>query len=382
MSSSLFDSESQKSSNWKFIVIGLVVAVVVFGGAAALYYRSIPAPKPQAEIRTEEISKIAILVLSQPIFSGDEFAKQILGKGKFQWFDRKKNEAYFSYPEADQAEFDAYLAKYFVRPDKIELGRPDDDRARIGTYSLLISPDTKYFWKTNADNFRIDPDQTLTFPYKDFNYTMSLDELKSYVEGSRVYGGKLVAEAPTSPNAMKIVFANHGIMVAKPDEPSLKRVVDELLKDEAVRNDREKRIQKIVDFVSNQIEYSNTEAVSPRETLKRPNEVLMTRVGDCSNKTILLASLLEQIGEDYVLLYCPRHITVAVPQGKFPTDNKLQFVYENNNYVIAESTVPGFEIGKTKVQQSDILINVDYVQSPRQIDLIFDARSFKYLNFF
>ena len=107
----------------------------------------------------------------------------------------------------------------------------------------------------------------------------------------------------------------------------------------------------------------------------------MTRIGDCSNKTTLLASLLEQIGEDYVLLYCPRHITVAVPQGNYANENKLDFVYENKPYLIAESTLPGFQIGKTQIGQIERLINVDYVQSPKQIDLIFDARSYTYLNF-
>ena len=72
----------------------------------------------------------------------------------------------------------------------------------------------------------------------------------------------------------------------------------EILKDETIANNREAKIQRLVDFVSNEIQYDYSEAVGGRETLKRPNEVLFTRSGDCSNKTILLASLLEQIGED------------------------------------------------------------------------------------
>ncbi|MEP6904273.1 MAG: transglutaminase-like domain-containing protein, partial [Actinomycetota bacterium] len=186
---------------------------------------------------------------------------------------------------------------------------------------------------------------------------------------------------PHNKDERTIIFANHGIMVAKPNEPSLQRLTADLLKDESIGNNREKRIQKLVDFVSNEIEYSYTEAVAPRETLKRADEVLMTRIGDCSNKTILLASLLEQIGEDYILLYCPQHITVAVPQGNYTNENKLDFVYENKTYLIAESTAPGFQIGKSKVGEFERLINVNYVQSPKQIDLIFDAKSYVYLKF-
>jgi len=381
-SGSLFDSETKKSSNWKIFVIGFLVLIVVFSTAFGLYWRSKPREKTSEEYFAEEIRDSTVTMLSQKIFSGDEFEKQILGeKGKLVWYSWKKREAYFSYPPAEQAEFDEFLNKYIVNRAKIDLGAEKDGEVKLGDYTWTISPDVKYFFKTPLENIRIEPDQTLKFPFKNVEYTLNLGEMKGFTDNSKVYGGKLIAEASTTKNQPKIIFANHGIMVAKPNEPSLKRLTDALLQDEAVASNREKRIQRLVDFVSNEIEYSYTEAVAPRETLKRADEVLMTRIGDCSNKTILLASLLEQIGEDYVLLYCPQHITVAIPQGNYPNDNKLDFVYENKTYLIAESTLPGFEIGKTRVGEFERLINVNYVQSPKQIDLIFDAKSYTYLNF-
>jgi hypothetical protein len=168
-------------------------------------------------------------------------------------------------------------------------------------------------------------------------------------------------------------------MVAKPDEPSLKRLTEELLKD--VEPSREARIQRLVDFVSNDIQYSYAEALGSRETLKRANETLMTGNGDCSNKTILLASLLEQINEEYILLYCPGHITVAVPQGGFPDDNKLDFNWSHKNWMIAETTLPGFQIGKTPVKESNRLTHINYVQDPKNADVIFDANSYEVLKF-
>ena len=379
-SGSLFDSETAgKSSNWKMFAIGLVVLTVVFSTAFGLYWSSKPREKTAEEFLAEEIRDSAVLMLAQPIFSGDEFEKQLLGKAKFERFDWKKREAYFTFPQAEAAEFDEFLNKYFLNRARLDIGKETGGKIRLGEYVLTVSPESAYFLKTPMDNIRIDPAQTLNFPFKTVNYALSLAEMKSFTDNSNVYGGKLIAQASTTGNQPKIIFANHGIMVAKPNEPSLKRLTGELLKD--VGDDREKRIQRLLDFVSNEIEYSYTEAVAQRETLKRANEVLMTRIGDCSNKTILLASLLEQIGEDYVLLYCPQHITVAVPQGNFVNENKLDFVYENKNYLIAESTVPGFQIGKTRVGQFERLINVNYVQSPKQIDLIFDAKSYTYLNF-
>jgi hypothetical protein len=380
-SGSLFDSETGKSSNWKMFLIGLLVLTVVFSTAFGLYWTSKPREKTAEEFLAEEIRDSAVMMLAQPTFSGDEFETQILGKGKFQWLDRKKREAYFSFPQAEQTEFEEFLNKYFANRAKLEMGTEKGGKIRLGDLTMTVSPETAYFFKTPLENIKIEPNQTLNFPFKTVNYTLNLAEMKNYTDNSNVYGGKLIAEASTTKNQPKIIFANHGIMVAKPNEPSLKRLADDLLKDESIGNDREKRIQRLVDFVSNEIEYSYTEAVAPRETLKRADEILMTRIGDCSNKTILLASLLEQIGEDYVLLYCPRHITVAVPQGNFVNENKLDFVYENKPYLIAESTLPGFQIGKTRVGQFEQLINVNYVQSPKQIDLIFDAKSYTYLNF-
>jgi len=380
-SGSLFDSESKKSSNWKMILIGFLVLVVVFSTAFGLYWRSRPREKTAEEYLAEEIRDSTVMMLAQKTFSGDEFEKQILGKGKLARYHWKEREAYFSFPDAEQAEFEEFLNKYFVNRSKIEMGVEKNEKIRLGDYTMTVSPENKYFFKTPLENIKIEPNQTLSFPFKTVNYTLKLDEMKGFTDNSKVYGGKLIAEASTTKNQPKIIFANHGIMVAKPDEPSLKRLTDELLKDESIGSDREKRIQRLVDFVSNEIEYSYTEAVAPRETLKRADEVLMTRIGDCSNKTILLASLLEQIGEDYILLYCPQHITVAVPQGNYVNENLLDFVYENKTYLIAESTLPGFQIGKTRVGQFERLINVNYVQSPKQIDLIFDAKSYTYLNF-
>ncbi len=107
----------------------------------------------------------------------------------------------------------------------------------------------------------------------------------------------------------------------------------------------------------------------------------MTRTGDCSNKTILLASLLEQIGEEYILLYCPRHITVAVPQGNFADNNKLDFTWNNKQWLIAETTLPGFQVGKTLVTEANLLTHVEYVQNPKNADVIFDANSYEVLKF-
>lgn len=379
-SGSLFEEEKSNPLSRIFLVIGAVVFVIVAVIGFFAYRSNQDRVKAFKEGRYEEVVRDSIVsMLAYPKFSGDEFRQQILGKGRLERFERVNEDLYFTYPNASQEEFDEFVNKFFIDKSKLEMAKEKNGRMELGGYSVGISEQTPYFFRSSLNNFKVDSTQTLTFPYKTVKYTMNLREAKSFLDNSQVYGGNLVADATQRSSDPMILFANHAIMVGKPNEPTLKRLVDELLKD--VPNDRENKIQRLLDFVSNEIEYNYTEAVGGGETLKRPNEILMTRNGDCSNKTILLASLLEQIGEDYIMLYCPKHITVAVPQGNFPNDNKMDFEWERKTWLFAEGTLPNFQIGKTKVAGFDKITPVSFVQRPKEKNIIFDASSLKVLEF-
>lgn len=378
MSDELFGSYQEKSGNTKSIIIGLIALVVLSGAAYFVYWMSIPMPRPEDDIIAEQIRDNTVFMLQYRTFSGDEFRQQILGNGKLERYIKVNDEAFFTYPQPEDNDFDAFIEKNFFDPTKIEFGKLEDDLIKIGDYKMPTYYASRFF-RTSLANIKIPRQQTLTFPYTTVNYTLSLDELNDFCLDKVVYGGKLIAQPGERTNRPMTVFANHGIMVAKPDEPSLKRLTYDLLKDTGP--DREARIQRLVDFVANEIEYSYTEAVSGRETLKRANETLMTRNGDCSNKTILLASLLEQIGEEYILLYCPKHITVAVPIGNFPNENKVDFDFDSRKWAIAETTLPGFQIGRSKLANAEMLQLVNYVQDPKHMDVIFDVNSGEFLKF-
>lgn len=371
---SLFESETNQSSNWKIFLIAFLVLATI--GSAAFYFYSAGKPREitSEEKLSAEIRDAVVLMLAQPTFSGDEFEAQILGKGEMQRFNWRKKEAYFSFPQAGEQDFDEFLNKFFNDRAKVEIGTEIGGKIKLGDYVLTVSPENSKFFKSSLDNIKIEPKQTLKFAFKGLTYDLRLEELNNFTNNSQVYGGRMIAENPQRKDEPKMVFANHAIMVAKPNEPSLKRLTDEILKDAG--DNREQKIQKLVDFVSNEIEYSYTEAVGSGETLKRAAEILMTRTGDCSNKTILLASLLEQIGEDYILLYCPRHITVAVPQGNFANDNKIDFEWEGKNWLIAETTLPGFQVGNTRLSNFTKMTPVNYVQVPKLPNVIFDASSY------
>ncbi len=383
MSSSLFDEEEQPRSVSKPILIAVAALILLVGGGYGVYrYTSPPVvgPPDRALIDALETRESYLFLLAQPSFSGEEFRQQVLGKGRITTYARKRQEVYFTFPETPEEEFQEFLSKHTLDKTKVTFAKLQDGKMKLDDYWLKdVSSGTRLF-KTNVNNVRFNTDITYSFPYQTVNYTLNPSEIKNLSNNSQTYGGRMITQSSDTNPEPQFLFANHGIVVAKPGEPSLMRLVDELLKD--VGDSREARIQRLVDFVSNEIEYSFTEAVSGREKLKRPNETLMTRNGDCSNKTILLASLLEQINEEYVMLYCPKHITVAVPQGNFVNENKLDFKWEQKDWLIAESTAAGFQIGKSRVQDASLLTNVQYVQNPKIRDLIYDAHSYETLSFY
>jgi len=377
---SIFDSETKSGSGTTIYLIAVLAFLVLGGIGYGLYWYTSPMPVDPKEVVAAEIKESVVLLLAQPTFSGDDFRSQLLGRGRLEKYAWREKTAYFTYPESPEPEFQEFLTKYFADAAKIEFGKLEHGRVVLDSYKMTPSPGAARFFKTTTDNFKLDTAQSVTIPFNGVNYVASLEELRRLTNNSLLYGGKLITQAPERKDQPIIVFANHAIMVSRPDEPTLKRLTDELLKD--VGNDREARIQRLVDFVSGEIAYSYTEAVGARETLKRANETLMTRSADCSNKTILLASMLEQINEEYILLYCPQHITVAVPQGNYSIENGLDFTWNQKPWVIAETTAPGFQIGKSMVVDPNRLTSVQYVQNPKNSNVIFDANSYEVLKFF
>jgi len=378
-SGDLFESHSKRSLDPKIFIIGVVALVAIAGSAYGLYLYSIPVGPTADDILAVEVRDNTVMLLNYRTYSGDEFRQQILGKGRLEKYIKAIDEAFFTYPQASDEEFGDFIANNFYDITKVDFGNEKNGEIWLGDYHAPRSPQMGHFFRTNLSNIRIEPRKKLSFAFNEVKYEPTLDELLKLTNNAMVYGGKMITQVPERSFKPTMVFANHGILVAKPGEPSMKRLTDELLKN--VGPDREARIQKLVDFVSNEIEYSYSEALGRGETLKRGSETLMTRTGDCSNKTILLASLLEQIDEEYVLLYCPRHITVAIPQGNFANTNKLDFTWNSKQWLIAETTLPGFQVGRTLVNDANLLTRVEYVQDPKNSDVIFDANSYEVLKF-
>lgn len=78
---------------------------------------------------------------------------------------------------------------------------------------------------------------------------------------------------------------------------------------------------------------------------KYPVETLVDRGGDCEDTSVLLASLLEALGYDTVLLalYDANHMALGVASGDF---SGYGYEFDGQRYYYVETTAPGWRVGE------------------------------------
>lgn len=309
-----------------------------------------------------------VALLAQPQFSGSEFKQSLIGNAELVLFDTIRRQVYFALSRAetqdgnDQARLNAAVAKFVADADRVVFASEEGMQARFANFTFRRSPDKWVFFSTDLDNIRLRTDGLLRFKYKDAEYTVSTGELSSFLANSSVRGGSLTVDASRFAKEIgKNVMLNWGPFVALPGEPSLSRFVDDLTKG---ISDNEQKIQRLTDFVANEIP---VDPLQPPGIAKRASEVLMTQRGNIPQKAILLASLLEQIPTEYVLVYSGgQDMWVAVPQGHFKNDNFLGFAFSGRQWTLIELGWPGYIIGQTKSLAPPSLDRLLFVQYPQQ----------------
>jgi hypothetical protein len=381
------------SRRWK-VILAVIITLAVSGVAWVIYKRTNSQRSSREAMRKQvvpptldERTRDALLAcLSQPGFVGTKVVEQVLGPVRLELLQMRDREVYFSAPTPEKVNetFESMIARFVIDPKGVVMGEDDGSgRLRLGNYSLLHSADKYFFFKTPVNNIKFDPGIVLKFPFKLATYTLDMQELENFLQNKSIFGGRINARMEQTRAGLPVIFANHGALVARPEETSLRRFVDELTRDIPANGEgaREARVQRVLDFVSREIKYDLRETTYNFELLKRPNEVLMSGESDCSNKAILLGSLLEQLGEDYLFVYTPDHITVAVRQGNFPVRNGLYVAWQAQVWLIAEGTAPGFRIGVDRLREEARFKQFQHIQRPRDRDMIFDVATGRQLSF-
>lgn len=299
------------------------------------------------------MKETVVSYMSQSEFTSKDFVQQVTGtNAELQVYDMQDKMLYFSV-DKNGFERETLLSKLTEKPDAVEFGAEDNGRVKLGEY--ILNGLSKFFFRFPKNDLKVDSTRTINIKLGKYNYSMSLRELTNFGTNVSIYGGARDTTADGN-----IYTANHGAFVGKQNEPSLKRLASEIIGSET---SKEKIARMFLEFVNTTIAYSDFEGTGEYEILKRPNEVIMTGRSDCSGLTILYASLLEQAGIDYVLLYFPGHISPAV-EGNFPNSNGLAVKYEGKTYTLAETTVKGFDIGVTKIMESINPKNITFIQKP------------------
>jgi len=335
---------------------------------------------PRAPINEENPLRDTILsYLAQPKFSSSDLMEQITGtKAKLQMLNLDEKKVYLSIPKEDFVK--GTLERLTSNPNSVEFGRTSNgehsgDTIELGKYEL--NKPGNYFFRFPSNDFKVDASKTVSISYKRANYSITMQELQDFSDNTSIYGGYLRVDTGTDEYGTHKIISNHGALVAKKGEKSLERLVSSLVGSET---SKERKAQKLLDFVTQEIKYDHSEANASVEVLKRPNEVLMTRGSDCSGKVILYASLLEQAGIDYRLVYNCGHITTAV-EGEYPNRNNLSFNLGDKTYSIAETTAEGFQIGKSTLDKGFSIKDIKYVQKPGENSELRDIKTGQALYF-
>lgn len=308
--------------------------------------------------------------MSEPTFRCKDFVQQVTGtEADLKLYDMDERTLYFSINKRDY-DSSTTLNKLTIDRNAVEFGFEQNGDVFLGAYTLKGTG--RLLFRFPKNDFRPDNTRVVTVKLPNgIEYTQTMNELADFADDISVYGGKIDPEAKKNK-----YLADHGAFVSVPGEKSLTRLVKLLVKD---GSSKEETAQKLLDFVTSTISFSRKEAYGGYEVLKRPNEVLMTGVSDCSGLTVMYASLLEQAGIEYLLVYSPGHISVAV-EGKFKNTNGLVISFEGKKYSIAETTINGFIIGNTVLQQKDITNEISFLQKPGKNSEFFDLKTGKVIS--
>lgn len=347
-----------------------------------------------AEHRRETRAMAIASYLSQPKFTSKNMLEQLSGvKGaRLELLDLNDSKAYISVP----GDWNEQVAKRLtILPRKVERAEKRFGQTVLGPIELL--DESRSLVRFAAKDMRVDDCDRVRIPYGNILYDPTAEELTRFLTDAPLYRGD--AYAVRRSGSRISIFANHSALVARKEE-SLERLAKRITQG---ATKPEERIQKLLTFVTDDIEYDELDATRGGGLLKRPSEVLLTGRATCSGKTILFASLLEQIGQKYLLAYMPAeppkpgHIAVLV-RGNFPDANhysvplkevsygnvktppwisppilmhadrpagNFQVVSETAvRYHYAETTAEGFRIGESRILEENPIERLELIQQP------------------
>ena len=209
-------------------------------------------------------------------------------------------------------------------------------------------------FKTSAPEIQFDENKTVTYNWnydsKDWSYTLEIPEsyYDEYKNSSRSYPG---------------VKKYTQLVTDDTDDEWLNTITQSFIKIGKKQGYSDSEIvQLIVSFVQN-IEYQeDKEYTGKDEYPKYPCETLYDKGGDCEDSSILLASLLQEMGYDVSLFDIAYrdedigHMSVGI-KGTSKMDGKYYNLAKDKYYYI-ETTAAGWDIGDMPDEYANAIVAV------------------------
>lgn len=318
------------------------------------------------------LQRMAITYLSYPQFVHEDFPRQLFSiPVNVERYHARKKLLYLSVPK-DSVDKQAI---YQLADDSTAITFATEDSSGIFLDPYHFTDENRTYFHLLATSLVIDSTKSIHTSLGGTTYEANIAEMGKIFSGEMMFNGPAVAQThEKNYQGQSYVVGNHCATISPKGEPSLKRLVDKLID---TTDSRETQAQHLLDFVTRQISYTGDAGM---EVFRRPTEILLAATADCSGKTVLYASLLEQIDYPYLLVYMPRHIAVAVP-GDFSDKNGMSFEHEGERYYFAETTFKGFWIGQTYFSPPLSEEDISYLQYPGKATRLFDVANNDSLEF-
>ena len=113
---------------------------------------------------------------------------------------------------------------------------------------------------------------------------------------------------------------------------------------EEMASSESEQIELAVSFVQSLPYAYDSVSKGIEEYVRYPVETLVDGCGDCEDKVALLAAILHEMPEDFILLVLPEHLAIGVSCEALKADSYLLF--QDKKYYYVETTNPNWKIGQ------------------------------------
>jgi len=167
-------------------------------------------------------------------------------------------------------------------------------------------------------------------------------------------------------NLKRLKTRDYSLYVSNPNDDEFIRSLVTSLKETKKEYGFSERqlIDFTVAFVQSLPYYSDIESTGFDEYPKYPLETLIENGGDCEDTSILMASLLKEMGYGVVLLRMPGHMAVGVKGGEDMPGT--YYKYNGSKYYYLETTGENWTIGKVPKEHQKQKVTI-YTLNPKPL---------------